>query len=232
MDHRRIHVTPYSQWRHHAIHHATSGDLDQRGHGDVSTLTVNEYLARSSGAASSTGSIATPSSCSDRSDPFRDDNRIRTPRMHPRRNHRWSATNALVAIFVASRCDRSVGRLVYFPAMYLAGRGRLAVLRPAPVRGHVLGEGAESGLRHGRGRRGSSSSSCPASSTGSPAASASITMRTTSSPQDSELPPENAHDENQMFARAKVLTMAVKGSRRFCSSCGTRIVIASCVSRT
>lgn len=40
--------TPYFQWtREHAIHHATSGDLDRRGVGDVVTLTVKEYLARS-----------------------------------------------------------------------------------------------------------------------------------------------------------------------------------------
>jgi omega-6 fatty acid desaturase (delta-12 desaturase) len=38
--------TPYLQWRrHHAIHHASSGDLDRRGVGDVLTLTVKEYLA-------------------------------------------------------------------------------------------------------------------------------------------------------------------------------------------
>jgi omega-6 fatty acid desaturase (delta-12 desaturase) len=37
--------TPYSEWRHeHAIHHATAGDLDRRGHGDIETLTVDEYL--------------------------------------------------------------------------------------------------------------------------------------------------------------------------------------------
>ena len=37
--------TPYYQWRHkHAIHHATSGDLDRRGTGDVWTMTVREYL--------------------------------------------------------------------------------------------------------------------------------------------------------------------------------------------
>ena len=40
--------TPYYQWRHtHAIHHATSGDLDRRGIGDVWTLTVREYLETS-----------------------------------------------------------------------------------------------------------------------------------------------------------------------------------------
>ncbi len=37
-------LTPYSSWRrHHALHHASAGDLDRRGHGDVHTLTVAEY---------------------------------------------------------------------------------------------------------------------------------------------------------------------------------------------
>jgi acyl-lipid omega-6 desaturase (Delta-12 desaturase) len=38
--------SPFLRWRHdHAIHHATSGDLDRRGGGDVRTLTVSEYHA-------------------------------------------------------------------------------------------------------------------------------------------------------------------------------------------
>lgn len=38
--------TPYYRWKHdHAIHHATSGDLDRRGVGDVYTMTVREYQA-------------------------------------------------------------------------------------------------------------------------------------------------------------------------------------------
>ena len=41
-------LTPYDFWRRtHAIHHSTSGNLDRRGIGDVETLTVAEYLARS-----------------------------------------------------------------------------------------------------------------------------------------------------------------------------------------
>jgi len=41
-----IAFTPYYCWKHeHAIHHATSGDLDRRGVGDVYTMTVQEYLA-------------------------------------------------------------------------------------------------------------------------------------------------------------------------------------------
>jgi omega-6 fatty acid desaturase (delta-12 desaturase) len=40
-------LTPFAQWRRdHALHHASSGDLDRRGHGDVPTLTVREYLAK------------------------------------------------------------------------------------------------------------------------------------------------------------------------------------------
>jgi acyl-lipid omega-6 desaturase (Delta-12 desaturase) len=39
-------LTPYADWRgRHAIHHATSGNLDRRGVGDVATLTVREYLS-------------------------------------------------------------------------------------------------------------------------------------------------------------------------------------------
>ncbi len=38
---------PFVRWRHdHAVHHATSGDLDRRGVGDIQTLTVTEYHAR------------------------------------------------------------------------------------------------------------------------------------------------------------------------------------------
>lgn len=38
--------TPWTRWWHdHAIHHATAGDLDRRGVGDVYTMTVDEYLA-------------------------------------------------------------------------------------------------------------------------------------------------------------------------------------------
>jgi omega-6 fatty acid desaturase (delta-12 desaturase) len=37
--------TPFYKWHHqHWIHHATSGNLDKRGIGDVWTMTVNEYL--------------------------------------------------------------------------------------------------------------------------------------------------------------------------------------------
>jgi omega-6 fatty acid desaturase (delta-12 desaturase) len=39
-------LTPYDYWkRTHAAHHASSGNLDRRGIGDVNTITVREYLA-------------------------------------------------------------------------------------------------------------------------------------------------------------------------------------------
>lgn len=40
--------SPFNAWKHeHAVHHATSSDLDRRGIGDVDTLTVSEYMAKS-----------------------------------------------------------------------------------------------------------------------------------------------------------------------------------------
>ncbi len=40
--------TPFHRWRReHSIHHASAGDLDRRGTGDVWTMTVQEYLEAS-----------------------------------------------------------------------------------------------------------------------------------------------------------------------------------------
>jgi omega-6 fatty acid desaturase (delta-12 desaturase) len=41
-------LTPYDFWRRtHAVHHATTGDLERRGVGDIDTLTVDEFQLRS-----------------------------------------------------------------------------------------------------------------------------------------------------------------------------------------
>ncbi len=41
-------LTPYDVWRKsHSMHHSAAGNLDRRGMGDVMTLTVSEYRARS-----------------------------------------------------------------------------------------------------------------------------------------------------------------------------------------
>src|SRR5690625_4331311 len=43
-----ITLFPYEKWKHeHAIHHATSSNLDKRGTGDVWVMTVNEYVEAS-----------------------------------------------------------------------------------------------------------------------------------------------------------------------------------------
>ena len=42
--------TPYEYWRHeHSVHHASAGDLDHRGVGDIWTMTVKEYQHSSRG---------------------------------------------------------------------------------------------------------------------------------------------------------------------------------------
>ncbi|NUM52068.1 MAG: fatty acid desaturase [Candidatus Hydrogenedentes bacterium] len=41
-------LTPYHYWKHeHAVHHACAGNLDERGRGDIWTMTVKEYAAAS-----------------------------------------------------------------------------------------------------------------------------------------------------------------------------------------
>ncbi|MGE5796626.1 MAG: fatty acid desaturase [Ignavibacteria bacterium] len=41
-------LTPYYYWRKkHAIHHASAGNLEERGTGDIYTMTVNEYMRQS-----------------------------------------------------------------------------------------------------------------------------------------------------------------------------------------
>ena len=53
--------SPFLRWRHdHAIHHATSGDLDRRGGGDVRTLTVTEYSALSAPRAARLPAVSQP----------------------------------------------------------------------------------------------------------------------------------------------------------------------------
>ena len=42
--------TPYFHWRwEHSLHHASCGDLERRGVGDIWTMTIKEYLAASPG---------------------------------------------------------------------------------------------------------------------------------------------------------------------------------------
>lgn len=55
-------LCPYEQWKNtHAIHHATSSNLDKRGIGDMWVLTVEEYGAASFGSVCTTGCTVTRS---------------------------------------------------------------------------------------------------------------------------------------------------------------------------
>jgi omega-6 fatty acid desaturase (delta-12 desaturase) len=120
-------MTAFGQWRHtHALHHASSGDLSRRGHGDVDTLTVREYLAlphlarlqyrlkRHPLVLFGLGPI----------------HFVLTNRIPPRadaatsrqRVSVWSANIAIAAIYVSVSMwlGWSIVPLVYAPAMYLA----------------------------------------------------------------------------------------------------------------
>ena len=56
--------TPFYKWHdQHRTHHATTGNLDKRGIGDVWTMTVDEYLESSKGSDSSTGPFGVHYSC-------------------------------------------------------------------------------------------------------------------------------------------------------------------------
>ena len=119
-------MTAFGQWRHeHALHHASSGDLDRRGHGDVDTLTVREYLALSRWARLRYRLIRNPFVLFGLG-PI---HFVLTNRIPPRgadaaraRASVWAANAGIVALVVAASLWigwRPV-LLVYGPAMYLA----------------------------------------------------------------------------------------------------------------
>jgi omega-6 fatty acid desaturase (delta-12 desaturase) len=121
-------MTPFGQWRHdHALHHASSGDLDRRGHGDVDTLTVREYSALSRSARFKYRLRRNPLVLfglgpihfvlTNRIPPRGDD----TSSKRARASVLWSNAG-IVALFVAASLwiGWSAVLLVYGPAMYLA----------------------------------------------------------------------------------------------------------------
>ena len=141
-------LTPYAFWRRdHAMHHATTGNLDRRGSGDVTLLTLAEYQAlplfrrigyrlyRHPLVMFGVGPAWLILWC------------LRVPRGSPW--HRWrdwvsivGTDAALAALDHHTGADPgSVAGAARLAAGYAAVRRdrRLAVLRPAPVRGSVLG---------------------------------------------------------------------------------------------
>jgi acyl-lipid omega-6 desaturase (Delta-12 desaturase) len=120
-------LAPFRRWRHdHAVHHATSGDLERRGVGDVPTMTVAEYQARSSrerlayrvfrnplvmfGIGPIFAMIIGP--------------RLVTRSQRPRLRHSVLATDAALFVVVGALCwliGPAPFLLVWAPAAFLAG---------------------------------------------------------------------------------------------------------------
>ena len=148
---------PFANWRHtHAVHHGTAGDLDRRGTGDILTLTFDEYVASSwrkrlgyrlfrnplimFGIGPLWSLMLGP--------------RLWSRSMRPRQRRSVVITNLVLAVLLGAICwlvGWQEWLLVQMPTRDPRRHGRrLAVLRPAPVRGRLLGERRELGLR-GRG---------------------------------------------------------------------------------
>jgi len=122
-------LTPFSLWRHdHALHHASSGDLDRRGHGDVDTLTVREYAALSPRGRLKYRLIRNPLVLFGLGPiHFALMNRV-PPREAYARHQRlgvWMTNLALVVVVAGTGLWVGFGSLllVYGPAMYLAAAG-------------------------------------------------------------------------------------------------------------
>ena len=121
-------MTPFGRWRHdHSLHHASSGDLDRRGHGDIETLTIREYAALSRGARFRYRLRRNPFVLfglgpvhfilTNRVPPRGDD----APAKRSRKSV-WSTNAGIVAVFVGASLwiGWSTVLLVYGPAIYLA----------------------------------------------------------------------------------------------------------------
>ena len=141
-------LTPYDCWRRaHAIHHATSGNLDRRGLGDIDTLTVREYQSLSGWDRLRYRIYRHPFVLFGLGPAYLFLLQQRLPVGFMRGGWRpWlsaMATNLAIALVCAAMIW-AVGLgsflLVHLPITLLgASIGVLAVLRAAPVRRHLLG---------------------------------------------------------------------------------------------
>ena len=153
--------TPYVQWRRdHVLHHASAGDLDRRGHGDVLTLTVREYVARTRWGRLKYRLYRHPLVLLGLGPLHLFVGQRYRPRSKATGDREvasvWRTNAAIVALAAACvAADRVQGAAaVYVPVFFFAGAaGDLAVLRAAPVRGYVLGAARAVGLRDRRARR-------------------------------------------------------------------------------
>jgi omega-6 fatty acid desaturase (delta-12 desaturase) len=119
--------SPYLAWRHnHAVHHATAGDLDRRGVGDLHTLTVAEYRAASPGRRLGYRAFRNPLVMFGVGPVFA---LLLQPRLvsrsaRPRMRHSVLATNVALGAMVAGLCVLLGWReylIVQMPATLVAG---------------------------------------------------------------------------------------------------------------
>ena len=120
-------LSPFCRWRHdHAVHHATSGDLERRGVGDIITLTVSEYNARSSRGRLAYRLIRNPVVMFGLGPIFAMivGPRIATRAQRPRMRHSVLATDVVLVVVVAVLCwliGWQSFLLVWAPPAMLAG---------------------------------------------------------------------------------------------------------------
>ena len=147
----------FLSWRRsHAVHHATAGDLDRRGVGDVPTLTVAEYRAIVVAGAIGYRLFRNPLVMFGLGPLYA---LVLHPRLVPRSaaaahpaqrdRHGRRAGGGGGRAVLAGRVAEFL--LVQTPVAAARRRGgRLALLRPAPVRGHLLAERRRLELRRRR----------------------------------------------------------------------------------
>ncbi len=147
-------MTPYDHWRRaHAIHHATSGNLDQRGIGDIDTLTVREYLAGGRWARLRYRLYRHPAVMFGVGPFFLFVLENRLPFGFMRKGRApWvstMATNAGILVagaFLIWAVGAAPFLLVHLPIVVVAATTEvLALLRPASVRADLLGRGRRPG---------------------------------------------------------------------------------------
>ena len=176
----------FANWRHHhAVHHGSAGDLDRRGTGDVTDLDRRGVLLEALAVAARLPPVPPPGVMFGIGPIWslligpRDLGRLearQAAQQHPahqrRRRRRWSGCACRRLRLAGRPADRGAAD------HHRRHRGRLALLRPAPVRGRLLGGQRRLGLLRGGAAGQQLPEAPPAAASSSPATSASTTSTT------------------------------------------------------
>ena len=127
-------LTPFAQWRKdHAVHHASSGNLDRRGHGDIETITVREYAAYTPRQRRRYRFVRSPLVMLGLGPIYLMLSQRRLIKdIGPNQLQRFSvwSTNLAIAV-IAVACSMWIGFgaffAIYFPAMFIAGAAGIAL---------------------------------------------------------------------------------------------------------